>query len=55
MVESILQPDSMVTPCPDRPHTRRELVEALPVCPMALHVFIDFLSLAGAQEVRAAD
>eukprot|EP00964_Phaeocystis_antarctica_P007006 scaffold3791_cov76-Phaeocystis_antarctica.AAC.1 len=39
----------MVTPCPDRFHTRRELfliglLEALPVCPMALLVFIDFLS-----------
>eukprot|EP00964_Phaeocystis_antarctica_P081145 scaffold50732_cov39-Phaeocystis_antarctica.AAC.2 len=49
MVESIVQPDSMVTPCPDSSHTRRELfligsLEALPVCPMALLVFIDFLS-----------
>ena len=48
MVESIVQPDSMVTPCPDRFHTRRELfliglLEALPVCPMAPLVFIDFL------------
>eukprot|EP00964_Phaeocystis_antarctica_P115137 scaffold79101_cov65-Phaeocystis_antarctica.AAC.1 len=38
-----------VTPCPDRFHTRCELfliglLEALPVCPMALLVFIDFLS-----------
>ena len=43
-----IQPDSMVTPCPDRLHTRRELfliglLEALPVCPMAPLVFIDFL------------
>ena len=48
MVESIVQPDSMDTPCPDRSHTRRELfliglLEALPVCPMAPLVFIDFL------------
>ena len=49
MLRSIVQPDSMVTPCPDRSHTRRELfliglLEALPVCPMAPLVFIDFLS-----------
>ena len=46
---STSRPHSMVTPCPDRFHTRREpfligLLEALPVCPMALFVFIDFLS-----------
>ena len=46
--KSIVQPDSMVTPCPDRSHTRRELfliglLEALPVCPMAPLIFIDFL------------
>eukprot|EP00964_Phaeocystis_antarctica_P024558 scaffold13762_cov30-Phaeocystis_antarctica.AAC.1 len=49
MVESIVQPLGMVTPCPDRFHTRCELfliglLEALPVCPMALLVFIDFIS-----------
>ena len=49
MQESIVQPHSMVTPCPDRLHTRCELfliglLEALPVCPMAPLVFIDFLS-----------
>ena len=49
MQESIVQPHSMVTPCPDRFRTRREpfligLLEALPVCPMALLVFIDSLS-----------
>ena len=48
MQESIVQVHSMVTPCPDRSHTRRELfliglLEALPVCPMAPLVFIDFL------------
>ena len=49
MQESIVQAHSMVTPCPDRSHTRCELfligfLEALPVCPMAPLVFIDFLS-----------
>ena len=48
MQESIVQAHSMVTPCPDRSHTRRELfliglLEALPVCLMVLLVFIDFL------------
>ena len=48
MLRTIVQPDSMVTPCPDRFHTRCELfliglLEALPVCPMELLVFIDFL------------
>ena len=47
MQESIVQPHSMVIPCPDRLHTRCELfliglLEALPVCPMAPLVLIDF-------------
>ena len=49
MLRTIVQPLGMVTPCPDRLHTRCELfliglLEALPVCPMAPLVFIDFLS-----------
>ena len=49
LLKTIVQPDSMVLPCPGRSHTRRVLfliglLEALPVCSMALLVFIYFLS-----------
>ena len=49
MVKRHAHPDSRVSPCPDRVHNRRErllrgLLGALPVCPMALLVFIDFFT-----------